>query len=323
MANDPLGVKMLYPTKTNGEVFYHTITPDSRMDAQDNVDGNNNTGFYLQDNQQARINVFTTSGYQSGNINKNHGQIKTRGYMQSPNDWRDIEATIYLFFEDGDGDDQFVIYCRGGKHTGSNNCEGFSYKGDLYFSGKTRFAKEQYHVSYVFSKAKSSQIGGGIRNRWVGFKFVCYNMALSGGLIAVKMEIWIDKDNNNTWTKVDEYLDKGGWGSDGDHCNADRDVIGTWGGPITTFRWDNVNEVRWKNVSVREISPTGQPDDGSGGGDTTTVTSTLKLRTSIATFQVSSCSGEIVTDPTPTPTDPPPTGEVNITKRLANFYDIL
>ena len=44
-------------------------------------------------------------------------------------------------------DDNYAWYNRGGRHTDSVPCEGTGYKGDLYYSGKTRFAKEQWHVS--------------------------------------------------------------------------------------------------------------------------------------------------------------------------------
>ena len=35
-------------------------------------------------------------------------------------------------------------------------------------------------------------------------------------------------------------------------CGGDDDQVGTWSGPLATFRWD-VNGVRFKKLSVREI----------------------------------------------------------------------
>jgi hypothetical protein len=40
------------------------------------------------------MGVFTSSGYHSSDISTlDHSQIATKGYMQSPNDWRDVEIT--------------------------------------------------------------------------------------------------------------------------------------------------------------------------------------------------------------------------------------
>ena len=49
------------------------------------------------------------------------------------------------------GDDNFAWYNRGGRHTDAQPCEGTGYKCGSYYSGKTMFAKEQWHVSYAFS----------------------------------------------------------------------------------------------------------------------------------------------------------------------------
>ncbi|MGA9910016.1 MAG: hypothetical protein WBP84_07380, partial [Nitrososphaeraceae archaeon] len=132
-------------------------------------------------------------------------------------------------------------------------CEGSAYKGDLFFSGKVRFAKEQWHVSYVFTNYETPT--SSIKGKWVGFKFVLYNFQDNNGKTAVKMEFWLDKSNDGNFVKVDENVDRGGWGNEGSECNGAPDQIITWGGPITTFRWDTATDVDFKNLSVREIQP--------------------------------------------------------------------
>ena len=175
--------------------------------------------------------------------------------MQSPKDWKNIEMTIDAKVNKAGSDDNFAPYGRGGRHTGNGNpegCEGSAYKGDVFFSGKVRFAKEQWHVSYVFTDYKSPT--SSIKGKWIGIKFVMYNFVQNGKTV-VNMELWLDKNNDGTWTKVDENTDKGGWGNQGGECNGAPDQIITWGGPIATFRWDTATDVDFKNLSVREIVP--------------------------------------------------------------------
>ena len=125
-------------------------------------------------------------------------------------------------------------------------------KGDVFFSGKVRFAKEQWHVSYVFTSLKTAT--SSIVDKWVGIKFVVYNFVENGKLVD-KTELWMDTNNNGNFVKVNENVDRGGWGTEDTECGGAPDQIITWGGPITTFRWDTATDVDFKNLSVREIVP--------------------------------------------------------------------
>jgi len=176
--------------------------------------------------------------------------------MQSPNDWKNVEMTGQVKFNSGSSDEEWTWYARGGRHTSDgwpDGCEGVAYKGSLaYQGGNVRFAKEQWHVSYVFQPWKSSPADGD--GKFVGFKTIMYNMQLNGKTV-VKMEIWVDPNNNNQWQKVYDFIDQGGWGNEGDECRGNKDQIVTWGGPTATFRWDDGNSIDIKNLSVREIIP--------------------------------------------------------------------
>lgn len=230
---------------------------DSQTDEGGDLGGVRYSGGVIswsQGNDKARFNIHTSAGYQGSRIEKDHSKCEARGYMMDPKDWRNFEATCHVRLQ-GNGDDQFVIYGRGGTHTGSGNCEGFSYKADIYFSGRTRFAKEQYHVSYVFTGAKNGI--GSIEGKWIGFKFCCYDKGNG-----VQLEIWLDPNCDNNWKMYDSYLDSGGFGDDGGHCNGDDDQIGRWGGPKVTWRWDNADSVEMRNMSVREISANGAFNEG-------------------------------------------------------------
>ena len=127
------------------------------------------------------MGVFPSTGYDSDAIpTKKGSELKGKGYMLGQNDWKNVEITGYVKFNSG-SEDNFAWYARGGRHTGDgpDGCEGVAYKGDLYFSGKTQIAKEQWHVSYDYSPAK--KVMGSIKGNWVGFKFVMYNTFLADG----------------------------------------------------------------------------------------------------------------------------------------------
>jgi hypothetical protein len=255
---DPFGIEKIYPTKSGGEEWF--------MDMKDGKDPRssppsmtkNSDGSFKVKSSKVRYGAFTTSGYDQDKIETlNHATIARNGYMQSPNDWRDVEMTGYVKVNNGDSAENFAFYARGGRHTGDGNpegCEGSAYKGDLGYDGRVRFAKEQWHVSYVFTDHKRAM--SSIEDKWVGLKSIMYNMEQNGETV-VKMEIWLDKNEDGKqdgpWVKVDENIDDGGWGSSGRECGGEPDQIITWGGPVATFRWDGATDVDIKNFSVREI----------------------------------------------------------------------
>jgi hypothetical protein len=78
---------------------------------------------------------------------------------------------------------------------------------------------------------------------------------------AVKMESYIDNKDTNYWVQVTNLTDNGGWSAKSSdekfystNCNKPKDYILTNGGPIVTFRSDNL-VWEFKDLSVREIQP--------------------------------------------------------------------
>jgi len=264
-AFDSFGVRKVYASKTGGggNEWYIASTPtsDSRFNANVTVSKNADGTYKIQNSiiSQYLLNVYQPNGYNSGvtaTNAQNHGTCAQRGYMQDPSDWRNVEMTAYFnpITEAGAGAGEIVLFARGGRHVDPQpNCEGSSMKGFMATSGATRFAKEQYHIAYHYT-AYSNQINSSILNRWIGIKYVCYNRNVAGTNV-VKQEIYVDNDNSNTWVKVDERSDTGGWGINGrTPCNGfsdDQQII--WGGPIATFRMDNFTNLNFKFLSVREI----------------------------------------------------------------------
>jgi hypothetical protein len=257
-SGDKFGIIKLYPTKNNGEQWYMDMNNplgDSRFNPQNTITKNPD-GSWKMKSTKVRMAVYTSTGYDQGAIDTlDHSDIATKGYMQAPNDWRNFEMTQYVKVNTSPNDDNFSPNGRGGRHTGDGppeGCEGSSMKGDVFFSGKVRFAKEQWHVSYVFTNLKTATTS--IEDRWIGIKFIVYNYQENGKTV-VKTELWLDKNNNGNFVKVDENVDRGGWGTEGTQCGGAPDQIISWGGPITTFRWDTATDVDFKFLSVREIQP--------------------------------------------------------------------
>jgi len=258
---DRFGVLKIYPTKQDGEQWYLKSNPndDPRYSPQTTLTKNSDGSFKVK-STKVRMGVFTSSGFHPEKINTlNHNKIAQAGYMQSPNDWRDVEITGYVKLKSvnsGSSNDNFVWYARGGRHTGFGSpqgCEGVAYKGGLFYGGATRWEKEQWHSGgYVF--AEFGKNIGPIKGKWVGLKVIMYNI-VQNGKSAVKLELWVDKSNNNNWIKATEKIDKGGWGNNGRECGGKPDQIITWGGPIAAFRWDGATDVDIKKFSVREIVP--------------------------------------------------------------------
>jgi len=253
-AVDKFGVEMVYSSKSGGEQWFVNMDnpkSDSRFDPKTTLTKNSD-GSWKVKSSAVRMNVFTSTGYDQDKIaTYNQKMLATKGYMQSANDYTNFEMTGYIKLNSGSGD-TFTWYGRGGKHSDSYSCEGTAYKGWLLFNGKTEFAKEQDHPDVTTTAEKT--VAGSLTGKWVGFKFIVYNFQQNDKTV-VKLENWLDTDNDKDFDKVYEAIDSGGWGNDGGGCGGSPDQIITWGGPIATFRWDNANDVDFKWLSVREITP--------------------------------------------------------------------
>lgn len=268
---DKFGILEIYPTKHNGQEWYMNMTEpnhdprfdiahDERFDKKSTLI-NNGDGSWKERSPQVRLEVLTSEGYNESRITTlNQTELSLKGYMQSPKDWKNVEMTGFVKYNNGKSEkknnpDEFTWYARGGDHeTSDKGCEGSAYKGQLSFNGDSRFAKEQYFVNYDFTDTKVS-VTSLLKDKWIGFKFVVYNLPqLKNGTTFVKMESWINENADGiTWKKVDENIDNRGWGTKSQHCMGLPDEIITWGGPIAVFRWDSAKDVDIKNFSVREI----------------------------------------------------------------------
>ncbi|WP_141589455.1 MULTISPECIES: carbohydrate-binding protein [unclassified Myxococcus] len=255
---DKFGVTMIHPSVAGGEQWFlaDDAMSDSRFDPQDDLTRNSDGSWNLK-SDKVRMNVFTSTGYKPKEIaTYDRDVLASRGYMQSPNDWKNVEMTGFVKLNSAsDESDNFDMYARGGKHNDDHEgCEGSSYKGALHFNGQARFQKEAWHVSY--EQAPYKKVTEPLTGRWVGFKTVMRNTQVNGKE-AVHLELYLnDNADKVSWEKVYDFVDAGDWGGDAEHCGgADGAIPLTWGGPIATFRWDSTDDVDFKWLSVREIAP--------------------------------------------------------------------
>jgi hypothetical protein len=270
VVNDRYGIKKIYPDSINNPLsWYITGTKDPRMEIEGNLKDLEKMGdeFYFEDgNDLGILNIFTNSLYKKDLVDKDHGRAIAKGFMMSPRDFRDVEITIYVNV-DANIDDRIAFLTRGGKHYGTANCEGFAYRSDVYYSGKVRHVKEQFHERMFFTdfvSATSSLLG-----KWTGIKFIVYNSFnpvrntdLTTEKKGVVLETLIDANASNNWQTVFKYSDFGGWGNSGDHCGGDKDQIGLWASPVVSVKWFNASSFLFKWFSVREINPYGVWNEG-------------------------------------------------------------
>jgi len=250
---DIFGIKEIYPTKKNGfEWFMNNYDPESDPYLHNyksivkNEDGSYNIG------ERSRMGVYSKDGigYPKGNMETyNFTELSKKGYWYKPTDWKNVEITGEYLYKIGKGPG-ITHYTRSeDQSTINNGCGASSYKLNIHFDGTSSVSKEQTHPKHSIISMNKNPYGK-LDKDWFRFKGIMYN--LPDG--TVKLENWLDPFLNNTWIKIAEYQDKGGWGKDGNKCHGKEDQIITWGSPTATFRWDNVL-VDFRNLSVREIQP--------------------------------------------------------------------
>jgi hypothetical protein len=263
-AFDSFGVRKVYNTKSGGAEWYLAATPsnDARFVATHAMTKNSdNISWRVQPASPYLVTfqIKQPNGYDPSRTEaaaQNHAQCASNGYMQDAQDWRNVEMQGYVKVRATapSTNSELIWFCRGGEHKDPQPyCAGSSMKAFLMTTGETRFAKEQYHIYYNYT-AIQNQVNQNIVGKWIGFKYVIYNRKV-GTTSSVRQEIYIDIDNNNTWTKIDEKVDTGGWGAGGLQCKGNtEDFLISWGGPIATFRFDNAADFDVKWLSIREIN---------------------------------------------------------------------
>jgi hypothetical protein len=254
------GVQMIYPTVAGGETWF--FNPNNPVDGQFDSNGaeisKNSDGSWHLKPGTTRMNVFTKSAgllsdkQRSNLATYDYSALAQKGYWHQPTDWKNVEATGYFKVSSSSSGDGISFVTRSVRHSNAieNGCGGSAYHNNIRFDGTFQYKKEMWHVNYDILSPTKNGIGS-IMNKWVGFKGVVYN--LPDG--TVKLESYVDKDNNNHWQKVEELIDSGHWGNDMTHCNANTPGAAiTWASPMFDYKSTGVT-YDFQKLSLREIDP--------------------------------------------------------------------
>jgi hypothetical protein len=279
------GVLQIYPqaqqaSKVMGKVVGETC-PKPFIMGEENWEDRTDQWGETKDNDtivthsqnQERKNVKSYD--ELGEASSDHEECHERGYMCGPNDWYNVEQTAYWQITEaaGDEDDQEMVqYMNGWRHTDDDppgQCTGCAYKGVInYENGQNRWRKEVRHNDYrdmnwkpgvSYSIAESE--------RWVGMKTVRFEYPKDDGSYAIRLELWIDDDENNEpgsysnkWRLlrvVEDFTGKE-WDEDSDEgCGCGCPDIHEplfFKYPFASYRTDNT-EAEMAGVSVVEIIP--------------------------------------------------------------------
>ena len=260
------GIKMLYPTKENGRVWYSKWS-----------DGNVRT---LKSGKTDPFDLeFVARGNGAVSID-GEGRAHLRGasprmYVLDPaknKKWNNVEVTIYAkrVSESGITSSQGIVIGARSEHQDASlekACFGRTYYGRLLYDGRAVFQKEVIHEgAYSVNKPEENNKaswdtadGSFPRNKWIGLKFV---VKTNPDGKSVKLELYrdlTDGKNGGDWEKVAEYTDSGDWSQ----TDSGADVKAICGYPASKIlldpgtsvfvRNDDVKDVEYKLFSVREI----------------------------------------------------------------------
>lgn len=260
---DKFGIEKIYSTKP-GEEWFMTIDPkdDPRFHSASLNLVRNDDGSFKITSTEVRLGVYTSSGYDQNQIaTLDQIQLTQKGFMQKSNDWKNVEMTGYFKVNSftnsvHNGPAHIELLSRGGIHTYNIPCEGTSYHSNIYETGRSKFEKElEFSAGYATENPEKLEATIPLQGSWIGIKAIFYNR--DDG--TVRLQQWIDDGSSNTqipsnnWHKTLEYIDTGNWQTDQNNCGGALNTIITWGGPIAIFRWDNIDDMDIKYLSVREI----------------------------------------------------------------------
>lgn len=307
MPLDVLGIAMLYPTKagsTNSWFISDGFEDSPRIRLNESVSGNNTSGYQLDDNGQVRLSISADSQDVDIGCDNNFEQSWNRGYVHKSNDWTNVEQTGFFWISEAGPEDNEIILKgpTGEHHSNTDCCSGSTYNHKVGLENPVNFelTKEMWHVNYDGIVPPTPATGENysvLGHGWFGVKAITYIKG-SGANKTVKLEMWYNADGlGQTWKKVKEAEDTGGWGEGGDECGGEPDQILAFGNARMMFRWDydeGDSDIKFRNLSVREIDPFGQfenptdPENPGTNQDIITFQSVLKLQRHI-NYNEASC----------------------------------
>jgi hypothetical protein len=250
-------IKEIYATKKGGREWYINMDnpkedPIFTIVSNIPISRNGDDDSWFIANSAIRMSVITPRGAEPWKNVEMTGYVKidstrTRSFFGSNNNNDESDSTSDIDWR-----------ARGGRHNDDVPCEGTALNGGIYVDGTVAWKKEIWHTGGYTDARGTGKATNSILGRWIGWKVVMYNINNNQ---AVKMESYLDNNNDNNWRKVSDVFDNGGWYANSSDkvfysvdCGRPKDYIITNGGPIATFRADNV-AMNFKDLSIREIQP--------------------------------------------------------------------
>ena len=168
---DKFGIREIYQTKDGGggaaqEWYFNTDNPrnDPRTGGENphiKFVHKNSDGSWNVRNTEVRYGILTSSGYHPKLITTlNQMVLAIKGYMQSPNDWKNVEMTGYFkvnhfISSTHNGAAHIELLARGGRNTNEKTlvnggllkqCEATTYHSNTYETGRVKFEKDLMHT---------------------------------------------------------------------------------------------------------------------------------------------------------------------------------
>lgn len=277
---DRFGIVKVYPSYNGSEWYFNNSNPFA--DPSLSITGNDylqqeKDGFWTVGGQEVKLNIDSDgilknegwknvemTGYikvldifnQKENITRHDLNTSSNGIL---NKSRDFDISLENTYTDNKSDTGYDInwLARGGRHSNDLPCEGTSIIGILHADGSTGWKKEIWHTGGYSDEREKVNATSNLLGRWIGWKVIMYNIDNDTKVV---MESYIDDNNINQWKMVSKVVDNGGWyaSSSNDEfergkCNRPKDYVILNGGPIASFRFDNLL-LSFKYLSIREIS---------------------------------------------------------------------
>ena len=264
LRRDVFGIRMLYPTRTRGAVWDSSHWADGRArtaSASRERDVRDETGWSALRGSGLRSPGMVIDGWGVATLRGNQPRL----YLDGTEDgvfWRNVEITMYYRRDRDDGAPTggAVLGARSGPegHAGAP-CTATTYYARLRHDGRQQFLKELSHPLAASVVGDRLLPGGVPRDRWIGLKFVVYN--LPDG--AVRLEHYVDWSggvDGGEFERVGILEDRGEWFVEQDSaCVRDNRHVIVDGGGVVFIRntLGAVGQADYRWVSVREIEPPG------------------------------------------------------------------
>jgi hypothetical protein len=195
-------VREIYPTKIGGrEWFINMKDPTS--------DGIFHPGSQIIRHADGSWQV---GGRETNSKFDNEGRMSVYT-PQGQEPWKNVEMTGYAKVISANSlSDHLDWYARGDIHIPDAPCAGTALKGWFSVSGVASWVKEIWFPGgYTDQRdiVHATSDDNSILGRWIGWKVVMYN--INNNDKAVKMESYLDDQDNNHWKKITSLVDDCGW----------------------------------------------------------------------------------------------------------------